>query len=305
MRGTALSLLLLCATAGATREPMQNADIAAKRFEKRKQYAKALAWRKASLMTLTYITRPLDKEFVRYGKEHGDTELVQRHKRSIKRTDALEKELRDLIARLERRADPREQGLKQEQQKVQGFLDQFIPHYPDNFQWFYQRRYAARIKGLRGRGDHAKADRLEAEAADEQARWYEVVAVAFYEKNPEFSGSKKKAELYRKKVAYLRKRAEVHRRRAGGERVAIEKELSGMENPRSLAQTRLTMDRATRIARGDRKVKRFLQHNGGAAVRDGWFQGAYWLVRIVKGERELAFVYVDDANGKVVDLEER
>ncbi|HIE52434.1 MAG TPA: hypothetical protein EYP85_11800 [Armatimonadetes bacterium] len=223
-----LAVTLWAGPGGTVRDAQRDAQRQAQRLERRGKWAQAALWRETAVLTLKEVSLPMNEEMRRYYEALGNRERLQQianDRAEILAAIALNK----TKAKEDwRKADRTRQELAAEQQAIDEFLLQWIPHYPEMFfRWgamgFY-REYHEKIAALRKLGEQRKAREEEANLREMAARQYERVAVTALERQAqrlEREGERERAarfweavKQYREVVQQYRAEAQRLRRQA-------------------------------------------------------------------------------------------
>ena len=105
---------------------------------------------------------------------------------------------------------------------------------------------------------------------------------------------------FKQVVSLLRKKADLYHRKEADLGLNIQKELREIDENLKVEQApphKLNLRKAIEIARRHPGLSDY-----GNARFSGWYQGAYWLVQLHRGDRHLGRVTVDDETGTVLDI---
>jgi len=313
----AVCLLLLGSFAvrsKAVYEGTANANMMIRRYERRGQFGKAALWREAAARCLDMISIPLAKITMEYCQHSGDAEFVEHMEAEMadtrmRRAEHLQR------ARLNReKAKESKEELDAERAKIDKFIAEWVPHYPDRFYDFgtYRSVFGKRIDELTEQARFGDALLLEADASDMCAKQYEGVTIRYFQnraEDAEKTGDKGMVQQSRRQAEAYREVRDEHLKRSAMLRALAK------QNPESwplIADRRnfdipesrhnLTVDKAIRLAREDKRIQQILGEHKDAR-EFAWFQGFCWTVSYYsRGWGNLAIAFVDDETGKMTDV---
>ena len=321
----AVCLLLsdsLVLTSEAVYEGTANANMMIRRHERKGQFGKAALWREAAAKCLEMISVPLAEITIDYLQRSGNAEFVRDMKAEI--ADARERQ-RDHLRRAKLNWEKAKENTKEldaERVKIDKFIAEWVPHYPDRFYEFgtYRNVFRERIDELKEQGRFGDALLLEADASDMCARQYEEVTIKYFRDraevehdvslfDPEKIGDKSVVQESQGQLEAYQKVRDEHLRRSAMLRALAK------QNPRSWpamadrkdfdvpqSKRKLTDDKAIKLVRGDERVQQILEEYKDAR-EFAWFQGFCWTVSYYsRGWVSLAIAFVDDENGEVTDV---
>ena len=311
----ALCLLLFIGfIAEAVYEGTANANMMIRRYERKGQFGEAALWREAAAKCLDMISIPMAEIVIDYCQRSGDVEVVQKMKAEIADTKARREEhlKRARMNREKSKTDSR--NLDTERSKIDKFIAEWVPHYPDRFYQFgtYRNVFGKRIDKLKERGRFADGLLLEADASDMCARQYNDVTIRYFQdraKEAEKAGDENMVQESLRKLAAYKEVRDSHLRRSAMLRALARQnpqewpeaaDKKDFEAPKS--KRALTADKAIAIARKDERTRQVLEKHEN--VREfAWFQGFCWTVSYYTRRWEsLAIIFVDDETGKVTDI---
>jgi hypothetical protein len=298
----------------AVYEGTANANMMIRRYERREQFGKAALWREAATKCLDMISIPLAKIAMEYCQRSGNAEFVEHMEGEIVDTKARRNEhLRRAKLNWEKAKESKKE-LDAERAKIDKFIAEWVPHYPDRFYDFgtYRNVFGKRIDGLRDQGRFGDALLLEADASDMCARQYEDVTIRYFQdraRDAERIDDKSMVQQSRRQAEAYRKVRDEHLKRSAMLRALAK------QNPESWpliadrkdfdvpeSKHNLTVDKAIRLARADERIQQTLGEHEDAR-EFAWFQGFCWTVSYYsRGWGNLAIAFVDDETGKVTDV---
>ena len=313
----ALCLLLFVSfilPAEAVYEGTANANMMVRRYERKGQFGEAALWRAAAAKCLDMISIPMAEIVIDYCQRSGDVEVVQKMKAEIADTKARREEhlKRARMNREKSKTDSR--NLDTERSKIDKFIAEWVPHYPDRFYQFgtYRNVFGKRIDKLKERGRFADGLLLEADASDMCARQYNDVTIRYFQdraKEAEKAGDENMVQESLRKLAAYKEVRDSHLRRSAMLRALARQnpqewpeaaDKKDFEAPKS--KRALTADKAIAIARKDERTRQVLKKYDN--VREFvWFQGFCWTVSYyTRGWGSLIIIFVDDETEKVTDI---
>lgn len=296
-------------TSEAVYEGSANANMWIRRYERKEQFGKAALWREAAAKCMNIISIPLANITMEYCQKVGNMELARKMEAEIADVKMRRDEhLRHAKINWQKAKETKEQ-LSTERAKIDKFIAEWVPHYPDRFYDFgiYRNVFRERIDILRDQGEIADALLLEADASDMCARQYSDVTVKYFRERAEEAGKagdKSIAQL----EAYQKVRDEHLKRSAMLRALAKQNPESwpSMADKREFdtpqSKHKLTADRAIKLTREDKRIQQILEEHRN--IREyAWFQGFCWTVSYYTRDwGNLAIVFVDDETGKVTDV---
>jgi len=312
----------LALTSEAVREGTANANMMIRRYERKGQFGKAALWRESAAKCLDVISIPLAKITMEYYKRSGNMKFVEKLEVEIADIKAQRNEhLRRAKLNWEKAKEPNKE-LDAERAKIDKFIAEWVPHYPERFYQFgiYRNVFRKRIDALKKRGKFGDALLLEAEASDMCARQYEDVTIRYFldkakvrhaasSFDAEKSGDKKLLQEAQRQAETHRKVRDKHLKRSAMLRTLArqnppnwpaEADKKDFKVPQS--KHNLTGDKVIKLTKEDKRIQQILKNR--KDVREFvWFQGFCWTVSYyTRGWGNLGIAFVDDETGKVTDV---
>ena len=298
----------------AVYEGTANANMMIRRYERKQQFGESALWREAAAKCLDMISIPMAEIVVDYCQRSGNMEIVQKMKGEIADTKARRDEHLKRARMNWEKSETDSSKLDAERAKIDKFIAEWVPHYPDRFYQFgtYRNVFGKRIDELKERRKFADALLLEADASDMCARQYNDVTIRYFQnraKDAEKAGHESMVQESLRKLAAYKKIRDIHLRRSAMLRALASQspekwpeaaDKRDFDIPKSKRQ--LTADKAIEIARKDERTRQILEKNEN--VREFvWFQGFCWTVSYYTRDwGNLAIIFVDDGTGKITDI---
>ncbi|MFQ6039495.1 MAG: hypothetical protein ACE5PV_01460 [Candidatus Poribacteria bacterium] len=298
----------------AVREGTANANMMIRRYERKGQFGKAALWREAAAECLNVISIPMTEIMLKYYQRYGNKELAEKSRGELKDIEAQRQEhLRR--AKLDReKAKESKEELDAERAKIDKFIAEWAPYYPDRFYQFgfYKNIFENRIALLKKEGKFAPALIMAAEAAEMAAEQYTVVTIAYFTRKAEEAekaGLTKLKETYLNRAAAYQKVRDNHLKRASMLRALAkqnpkiwpdEADKRDFNVPKS--QHKLTEKDVKKLARSDKRVQEILG-TPESVLEFASFQGFGWTIAYyTRGWDNLGIAFIDDDTGKVTDV---
>ena len=304
----------LASTSEAVYEGSANANMWIRRYERKEQFGKAALWREAAAKCMDIISIPLASITIEYCQKVGNTELVRK----------MEAEIADVKMRRDehlrhakinwQKAKENKKQISAERAKIDKFIAEWAPHYPDRFYDFgiYRNVFREHIDILRDQGEIADALLLEADASDMCVRQYADVTVKYFRERAEEAGKandKSMVQESRRQLEAYQKVRDEHLKRSAMLRALAKQnpknwppvaDKRDFSTPQS--KHKITADRAIKLTREDKRIQQILEEHRN--IREyAWFQGFCWTVSYYTRDwGNLAIVFVDDETGKVTDV---
>ena len=317
LTASTLCLLLfigLVPASEAVYEGTANANMMIRRYERKGQFGEAALWREAAAKCLDMISIPMAEIVIDYCQRSGNVEIVQKMKAEIADTKTRRDEHLKRARMNWEKSETDSRKLDAERVKIDKFIAEWVPHYPDRFYQFgtYRNVFGKRIDELKERGKFADALLLEADASDMCARQYNDVTIVYFQsrvKDAEKAGDESMVQESLRQLAAYKKVRDNHLRRSAMLRALARQkpekwpeaaDKRDFDVPKSKRE--LTADKAIEIARKDERTRQILRKHEN--IREfAWFQGFCWTVSYyTRGWGSLAIVFVDDGTGKVTDI---
>ncbi len=300
-----MCLLSSTLTSEAIYEGTANANIMIRRYERRGEFGKAALWREAAAKCLDVISIPLGKITIEYCQGIGNAEFIEHVKAEIEDAKIRRDEhLRRAKMNWEK-AKENKRELDAERAKIDKFIAEWVPHYPDRFYKFgiYNNVFKKRIYALREQGKFDEALLVEARASDMCARQYEDLTIKY------FQDKAKVEHAVSLLVEAYQKVRDKHLKRSAMLRVLAK------QNPKSWpaeadkkdfnvpqSKHKLTTDKVLNLARADKRIQEILKEHE-EAMEFAWFQGFGWTVSYyTHGWENLGIAFVDDETGTITDV---
>jgi len=305
----------LAPTSEAVREGTANANMMIRRYERKEQFGKAALWREAAAQCLDVISIPLAKITMEYYKRvSSNMEFVEKLEAEIADVKTQRNEhLRRAKLNWEKAKEDK-QELDAERGKIDKFIAEWVPHYPDRFYQFgiYRNVFRKRINVLKERRKFSDALLLAANTSDMCARQYENVTIKYFQdksKEAEKIGDKSLTQEARRQAEEYQKVRDQHLKRSAMLRALAkqnpknwpaEADKKDFKVPQS--KHKLTADKAIKLTRADKRIQQILKNR--KDVREyAWFQGFCWTVSYyTRGWGNLGIAFIDDETGKVTDV---
>ena len=312
-----LCLLLFdsfASTGEAVYEGTANSNMMIRRYERKGQFGRVALWREVAAKCLDTISIPLAEITIEYCRRTGEAKIVRKMEAEI--ADAkVQREEHLKLARVNwEKAEEDEGQLDAERIKLDKFMAEWVPHYPDRFYEFgiYRNIFKERTDKLKERGQFSDALLVEADASDMCARQYNDVTIRYFQnrmKDAEKTGDTDMAQKQRLQMVAYQEVRDKHLGRSTMLRALARQNptdwpaaASKIEFKVPESKRTLTHDKAIKSARGHKTIKQILKEHKNAR-EFAWFQGFAWTVSYYsRGWENLAIVFVDDETGKVTDV---
>ena len=290
-------LLLLTQPSEAIFEGTANANIFIRMYKQNGDFGRLALWHETAAECLNLISVPMNKITHNYYKNNGYEKWTER---TEKEAIEIQKQRRFHLEQAEvawNKSKTPESILDVEREKIEKFMNTWLPHYPDRFYNFgvYATFFKEQQERAELRKDYNGVLKLEADAAEMCAVQYDKIPIAYGLDNyVEYR------DEYLRHATLLRTLAKPSLKKLPIE-VILGKNIQS-QKPSTQNITQNTKKTILNIAKNSNRIKNLiLDHK---VVREyAWFQGFAWTVSYYNhGWGNLAIAIIDDKTGKIIDI---